>query len=304
MFDNFDDEFEDDFEDFDSEDDEELEDFVDEMVDRKDEIRDRIDEVRDNVDELGDLQQQIEDVKRMREDIVRMQKDMSHQMEELQRLKSERRRTSRPPRPPRAPRYSRSAMIDLSPLTESLDDMMSTLGEEIEHSLEGIGDIKIPKIRLSSGSKRKRRRSKTRTENIPPERVARIVAPLGSEERLKILEYLKSGPKSFNELESYTGKTGSSLTHHLNPLLDVGFVIKGEVRGTYYITVEGNLAYRLAQWLTGRLEQEISYRTKKKEKTDEYGASNDSMDSDGPVAIVIEDEDADETALDNDMEEF
>ena len=92
---------------------------------------------------------------------------------------------------------------------------------------------------------------------IPPEHVARFISPLGSEERLRILDYLKSGGKTFNELEQHTGRTGSSLTHHLNPLVDAGYVIKGEVRGTYYVTVEGRLAYRLAQWLTSRLEGEI-----------------------------------------------
>ncbi|MFX0045484.1 MAG: winged helix-turn-helix domain-containing protein, partial [Candidatus Hermodarchaeota archaeon] len=70
--------------------------------------------------------------------------------------------------------------------------------------------------------------------------------------------YLKDSGKSFNELENHTGKTGSSLTHHLNPLLEAGYVIKGEVRGTYYVTVEGRLAYRLAQWLTSKVERERS----------------------------------------------
>jgi hypothetical protein len=40
--------------------------------------------------------------------------------------------------------------------------------------------------------------------------------------------------------------------------MDAGYVIKGEVRGTYYITVAGRLAYRLAQWLTSRVEWQRS----------------------------------------------
>jgi DNA-binding transcriptional ArsR family regulator len=93
-------------------------------------------------------------------------------------------------------------------------------------------------------------------ESIAPERVAKIVAPLGSEERLRLLDFLKAGGKSFNDIENHTGKTGSSLTHHLNPLVEAGYVVKGEVRGTYYVTVEGRLAYRLAQWLTHRVESQ------------------------------------------------
>jgi DNA-binding transcriptional ArsR family regulator len=118
-------------------------------------------------------------------------------------------------------------------------------------------------------------------ESIPPERVAQIVAPLGNEERLKILDYLKAGGKSFNEIEEFTGKTGSSLTHHLNPLIDAGYVVKGEVRGTYYVTVEGRLAYRLAQWLTHRVERQRERRG----------------NNDGSVDVEFED-----TELDTDIE--
>ena len=32
------------------------------------------------------------------------------------------------------------------------------------------------------------------------------------------------------------------------------------MRGTYYVTVEGSLAYRLSQWLTSRLESEMEGR--------------------------------------------
>ena len=39
-------------------------------------------------------------------------------------------------------------------------------------------------------------------------------------------------------------------------MVEAGFVVKGEVRGTYYVTVEGRLAYRLAQWLTHRVESQ------------------------------------------------
>jgi DNA-binding transcriptional ArsR family regulator len=164
-------------------------------------------------------------------------------------------RPSKPPIPP---------MFDLRPLTESLSDMMEGLGEKIEESLRGIegieAHVKVPKVyvrraRKGRSSKRSRRRDRE-IEKIPPARVARIISPLGSEERLKILDFLKEGGKSFNDIEIYTGKTGSSLTHHLTPLLDAGYVIKGEVRGTYYVTVEGRLSYRLAQWLTSQVERE------------------------------------------------
>ena len=83
----------------------------------------------------------------------------------------------------------------------------------------------------------------------------------------KILEFLKTDAATFNEIEQHIGKTGSSLTHHLNPMVDAGYVIKGEVRGTYFATVQGILAYRLAKWLTSRVEKE-HIKAKRKAKTE------------------------------------
>ncbi|MHA2322669.1 MAG: ArsR/SmtB family transcription factor [Candidatus Thorarchaeota archaeon] len=155
-------------------------------------------------------------------------------------------RPPRPPRPPRVPRVPRVARIDLDleGLTDSLETMMDGLGDQIEMSLRSVEGLKVPGIRVRKGRRRTKRRKGQRREieSIVPERVAKIVAPLGSEERLKLLDYLKTGGKTFNDIENYTGKTGSSLTHHLNPLIEAGYVVKGEVRGTYYVTVEGRLA--------------------------------------------------------------
>ena len=120
------------------------------------------------------------------------------------------------------------------------------------------------------------------------ERVAKFVGPLGNEERLRILDFLKKGSKTFNDIENEIGKTGSSLTHHLNPLIDAGYVVKGEVRGTYYVTVEGRLAYRLAQWLTYRVERQ----KRRNGKNDEVKVEFDDEDR----VVVIEDEEALEAA--------
>ena len=199
------------------------------------------------------------------------------------------------PRPPIPP------MFDLRPLTESLSDMMEGLGEKIEESLRGIegieAHVKVPKVhirrsRKGQSSKRGRRRDRE-IEKIPPGRVARIISPLGSEERLKILDFLKEGGKSFNDIETYTGKTGSSLTHHLTPLLDAGYVIKGEVRGTYYVTVEGRLAYRLAQWLTNQVERERVKTGNNGDSEVEVGFEDEDGESDTNVDVAQDDSDVD-----------
>jgi len=224
-------------------------------------LSDDIDNIRKELEEVRrlkeELRREVEATRRERED-QRLQKDeVRKRREEAYARRAKRVKPLKPPRPPRPARIA-SVDLDLEGLTESLETMMDGLGHQIEMSLKDIDGLKVPGIRIRDGFRRTSRRKDQRREieAITPERVATIVAPLGSEERLKILDYLKTGGKSFNDIENYTGKTGSSLTHHLNPLIDAGYVVKGEVRGTYYVTVEGRLAYRLAQWLTHRVEKQ------------------------------------------------
>jgi DNA-binding transcriptional ArsR family regulator len=257
------------------------------MSDDIEKIRKELEEVRRLKEEL---RREVDDVRREKEDVRRHREDVQRLREEARRRRDEVRRAKRvkpvkpvkPPKPPRAPRVARLD-LDLEDLTDSLETMMDGLGQSIETSLKNIEGLKIPGIRVHKGRRRtkKRKEQQSMIESIPPERVAQIVAPLGNEERLKILDYLKAGGKSFNEIEEFTGKTGSSLTHHLNPLIDAGYVVKGEVRGTYYVTVEGRLAYRLAQWLTHRVERQRERRG----------------NNDGSVDVEFED-----TELDTDIE--
>ena len=234
------------------------------MSDDLEKIREELAEVRKMKEQLKD---EIEEVRRNEKERIKELKQV--QKEKVRRARAARkearrrervaRKTHAPrppkgvPRPPKPPRVT----LDLAPLTESLEDMWYTVGTELEKSLEGLEMIAGDK-RLSLRPFRMRHSGKKRTdreiEQIPPNRVAVKISPLSNEERLSILDFLKEGGKSFKELEEATGKQGSSLTHHLNPLIDAGYVLKGQVRGTYYVTVEGRLAYRLAQWLTHRLE--------------------------------------------------
>ena len=231
-----------------------------------------VDEIRKELEEVRMLKETLKkEIEGIRERKVDRRRRRTHLS---QRDAKDSRDIPKPPIPP---------MFDLRPLTESLSDMMEGLGERIEESMRGIegieAHVKVPKVYIRPRKGRSSRRSRRRDreiEKIPPGRVARVISPLGSEERLKILDFLKEGGKSFNDMETYTEKTGSSLTHHLTPLLDAGYVIKGEVRGTYYVTVEGRLAYRLAQWLTNQVERE-------RVKTGNNG--------DSEVKVAFEDED-------------
>ncbi|TFG32409.1 ArsR family transcriptional regulator [Candidatus Thorarchaeota archaeon] len=270
------------------------------MTEDIDDIKRELDEVRRLKEEL---RREVEDVRREKADAIRREAD------EVRR-EVDRRRAQRPPRPPRAPhpprrvRPVRDIDIDISGITDSLEDMMEGLGKSIEMSIkdvEGIGkSIRIPGVHIRRASRKGKKIRKSDIEKIPPERVAKIVAPLGSEERLKILEFLKEGGKTFNEIEIFTTKTGSSLTHHLNPLVEAGYVVKGEVRGTYYLTVEGRLAYRLAQWLTHRVEQQRD----RVGSNGSHGEAEVSVDFDededeDETIVVVEDEEALEKAAEH-----
>jgi len=212
-------------------------------------------------DDIDNLKDELREVRELKETLREEIEDLR---EEKKRLRRTKRVTSRKPRPPSRPNHKhRGPYVDLSGMTESLSDMMEGINEQIQASIEGIGDfkVKVPPVRVHRA---KRKWDREEIEQIPPERVAEVISPLGSEERLRILQFLKDGSKSFNELENDVGRTGSSLTHHLNPLLEAGYVMKGEVRGTYYITIEGRLAYRLSQWLTSQVEDERRVQNGKK----------------------------------------
>jgi len=199
-------------------------------------------------EELSDLRKELEEVRQLKESLKSELADL---------------RRDSPRQKYRRKAYIETPVIDLSGLTESLEVMMEDISEQIQDSLGNLHDAKerIREKRMFRTARRDRPGVRdSEVEAISPERVAAYIGPLGSEERLRILDFLKLGGKTFNELEQHTGRTGSSLTHHLNPLVNAGYVIKGEVRGTYYVTVEGSLAYRLSQWLTSRLESEMEGR--------------------------------------------
>ncbi|MGY5873730.1 MAG: hypothetical protein RTV72_15895 [Candidatus Thorarchaeota archaeon] len=272
------------------------------MTDNVDDIRKELDEVRRLKEEL---RQEVEDVRREKADAIRREADEVRREADRRRETTRHGRKPRAPRPPKAPRRVRPVRdidIDISGITDSLEDMMEGLGKSIEMSIkdvEGIGkSIRIPGVHIRRAGRKGRKVRKSDIEKIPPERVAKIVAPLGSEERLKILEFLKEGGKTFNDIEIFTTKTGSSLTHHLNPLVEASYVVKGEVRGTYYLTVEGRLAYRLAQWLTHRVENQRR-RTGNGSNGETEVSVDFEEDVDEETVVIVEDEEALEKAAEH-----
>jgi DNA-binding transcriptional ArsR family regulator len=233
------------------------------MTEDIDEVRKELEEVRKMKERLRD---EIETLREERHEIRKRQKEI----EKDRVIRRGRRRLARPPEPPEPPEAVRVPRIELNleDMTDSLEEMMDRLGEQIEESLKGLrgieASIRLPGVYTRHGKSKKRKIDRD-IENISPERVAEVISPLSSVERLRILEFLRTDAATFNEIEQHIGKTGSSLTHHLNPLIDAGYVLKGEVRGTYHATVQGILAYRLAKWLTSQVEKE-QIKAKKKRK--------------------------------------
>ena len=256
---------------------------------------------------IDDIKKELEEVRRLKEELRREVEDAKREKEEVLRRRASELKDSKMPRPPREPkrvrpvRPVRPVKIDIAGITDSLEDMMDDLGRSIEMSIKDFDGItknfKIPGVRVHAGGRRRKSTRRKDIEAITPERIAKIIAPLGSEERLGILDYLKSGGKTFNEIESFTEKTGSSLTHHLNPLVEAGYVVKGEVRGTYYVTVEGRLAYRLAQWLTHRVERQREQTGNNGDARVDIEFEESSDDEDDTV--VIEDEEDLEAAAEH-----
>jgi DNA-binding transcriptional ArsR family regulator len=239
------------------------------MTENMDQVRKELEEVRKMKEQLRD---EIENLREERREIEKRRRRMIEKERNLRKLESKSRhaRLSKFPEPPEHVRVPKIE-LNLEDMTDSLEEMMEGLGEQIEESLKGLSgieaSIRLPGVYTRQRKSRKRKKDRE-LENISPERVAEVISPLSSVERLRILEFLKTGAATFNEIEQHIGKTGSSLTHHLNPLIDAGYVLKGEVRGTYHATVQGILAYRLAKWLTSRVEKE-QIKAKRKRKQPE-----------------------------------
>ena len=231
------------------------------MTEDIDKIRKELEDVRAMKERL---RSEIDDIKREKRELRERRRKL---IEEDRVLRRERRaeRRARPRRPsrdipePPEPIPPPRIELDLKDMTDGLEEIMEGVGDQIRDSLKDLrgieASIRLPGVYMRHGKSKGRKKDKE-IENISPERVAEVISPLVSVERLKILDFLKTDAATFNEIEQQIGKTGSSLTHHLNPLIDAGYVIKGEVRGPYYATIQGILAYRLAKWLTSRVEKE------------------------------------------------
>jgi len=80
---------------------------------------------------------------------------------------------------------------------------------------------------------------------------------LGNEHRLRILKGLMYGGKYISDLQERMPEiTSSTLSSHLDVLIETGLVVQEKTRGRYLITMPGRIAYKMANKIARLLERE------------------------------------------------
>lgn len=101
---------------------------------------------------------------------------------------------------------------------------------------------------------------------VHPSRIVRLLSPLTSEQRIKILRIiLRNRPVSMSKLSEETGLEGGELYHHLRELMRRDFIrlIK---RGTYVITPKGEIALIVASGMAFAWEPSLEEELDNKER--------------------------------------
>jgi DNA-binding transcriptional ArsR family regulator len=92
-------------------------------------------------------------------------------------------------------------------------------------------------------------------ERVPPEEAERLLSPLASAERIRILYLLSDRPRYHQDLMEESKTAPGTLPHHLKQLEDAGYVTQERVRGRYLITIPGRMALKLAEYLHNQMQE-------------------------------------------------
>jgi DNA-binding transcriptional ArsR family regulator len=96
-----------------------------------------------------------------------------------------------------------------------------------------------------------------RIKPVPAEDAERLLAPLASGERIRILYLLAEEPRYHQDLMELSGLKPGTLPHHLKQLEEAGYVTQERVRGRYLITIPGRMALKLAEYLHFQMESGV-----------------------------------------------
>ena len=106
-------------------------------------------------------------------------------------------------------------------------------------------------------------------ERVPPEEAERLLSPLASAERIRILYLLSERPRYHQDLMEESKLAPGTLPHHLKQLEDAGYVTQERVRGRYLVTIPGRMALKLAEYLHNQMEGGASGQSDLDEDDDE-----------------------------------
>lgn len=151
-------------------------------------------------------------------------------------------------------RKPRGLYIDIqNPMHEYVDEVMQGVAQGVHGELDRSIFIGPRGVRIMRGPPPIRD-----DQGYKPDftKTAEAMNALSHEHRLKILDELMAGGRYINELqEKLPDITTSTLSSHLNILVDAGLVVQEKVRGRYLITIPGRTAYKMATQVAKFLEQ-------------------------------------------------
>lgn len=93
-----------------------------------------------------------------------------------------------------------------------------------------------------------------RSESMPRPDLATLLEPLSHQNRVALLFELSEGPRTTGDLQEETGMGGGQFYHHLNKLIDAGFVSRLQ-QGKFCISSMGRMILGTLVTLFGILDQ-------------------------------------------------
>ncbi len=118
----------------------------------------------------------------------------------------------------------------------------------VEDVMEGVS------VELERSLFRERPQRRRQESRIDSEETAKVMASLGNEHRIKILNELSYGGLYASDLqEVMTEISPSTLSSHLDVLEEAGLIYQERRRGRYLITIPGRLAIKMAYQIVARI---------------------------------------------------
>lgn len=211
---------------------------------------------------MGDKDKQIDDV---REQLRKLQ----GQMDELRRKLGD--QASEEAEPPKPGRETSPVGPEFGKKMEELGKRMGTYGEGLGQYISMVvNDVMRGvdrtlrstvlvgpdgrRIRIHKGESRRDDEATELADRVQPEEAERLLSPLASAERIRILYLLSERPRYHQDLMEESKLAPGTLPHHLKQLEDAGYVTQERVRGRYLITIPGRMALKLAEYLHNQMQ--------------------------------------------------